>query len=57
VVELFESHHCSQYKGEAKQAERQADGQLGDRTHGAIATVGWTSGTKLRLLTDAVTTD
>lgn len=49
------AHHCSQYEGQAEQAERQADGHLGGVTHGTLSAVGWTIGTILAVLTDFIT--
>lgn len=50
------SYQSRQYEAEAEQAERQADGQLGSCGHRAFTTVSRTGGTKLRLLTNSVTT-
>lgn len=55
-MRVVDSHHSGQYEAEAEQAERQADGQLGCGGHGAFTTVGWTGGTKLRLLTNTIST-
>lgn len=55
--QLCESHHCSEDEGQAEQADRQTDGHFGRHGHGTIATVGWTGGAKLPLLTNIVTTN